>query len=80
LAKAPRTLEEIIRATINQNGKVSRGNARKNPLSPFSTKTASPQNIKEKIPVDVIISLFQIQFAQNTRNPRFKPAIEPLVG
>jgi hypothetical protein len=38
--------------------KASHGNARRNPLSPFITKTTSPQNIKEKVPIDMIISLF----------------------
>jgi len=56
--KAPRTPKKTVRATINQDGKASRGNASKNPLSPFSTKTTSPQNIIEEVPIDVIISLF----------------------
>jgi hypothetical protein len=60
LTKASRTPKKTVQATINQDGKESHGNASRNPLSPFSTKTISPQNIIEEVPIDVIISLFQI--------------------
>jgi hypothetical protein len=55
-----------MRVTVNQDGNVGRGNARRNPFLPFRTKTTMTQKVGKELPVDMVVSLFQVQLSNNT--------------
>jgi len=51
-----------------------------NPISPSLPKTTSLQQIKQRLPIYMVIGLLQIQFANNTLCSRAKPAIQAFIS
>jgi len=67
--KPSRTFKEPTLTAISQNRKPGSGVTKENPLSPYLYKITSLQYIKDEIPIDMVVSFFQIQFTKNTWNP-----------
>lgn len=53
-------------ATVDQDGKVGCGNTSKYPIPPFSTIPTALREVGEELPIDMVMSLFQVQFAHST--------------
>lgn len=75
LAKARRTTKETMQTTINQDREARRGDTSRYPFPPFSTKTKASQKIGKELRVDMVVSFFQLQLANNARNSRLQPTI-----
>lgn len=57
LAKSLRITEDTMQATIDQDGKAGHRNTSKYPLS---TKLKTPQKVGKELPIDMVLSLFQV--------------------
>jgi hypothetical protein len=80
LAKALRNTNDTIPTTINQDRKAGRGDTTKHLIPPFRTKTKTPQEIEEKLPVDMVVGFFQVQLTNNSKNSRFQPIVQTLIS
>jgi hypothetical protein len=58
--------KKTCRSAIHQYRELHRGNIISYPFTPSISKTASSQQIQEKNPIDMVISLFNAQLAQLT--------------
>jgi hypothetical protein len=54
-----------MQAIVNQDEKAGRGNTSRYPFPPSSTKPTTPHEIGEELPIEMVISLLQVQLAQN---------------
>jgi hypothetical protein len=52
--------QETIQATVNQDEKADCGNRSKNPFPSFKTKTTTPHEVGKELPINIVISLFQV--------------------
>lgn len=80
MAKTPRATKETTRTTINQNREASHGVTSRNPFPPLNAKIETPQQIRENLPVDMVVGVFQVQLADNTWKSQFQPAIQTLIS
>jgi hypothetical protein len=75
LGGGPRTIKETTQTTSNQDREAGRGDTSRYPFPPFSTKTKASQKIGKELRVDMVVSFFQLQLANNARNSRLQPTI-----
>jgi hypothetical protein len=81
--KALRTTNETMWATINQDGKEGRENTNRHQFPLFSTKLTMRHELGEELPIDMVISLFQVLLAHNVsnfRSSRYQPTVQALIG
>jgi hypothetical protein len=73
-----RAIKITRRSSIHKYGKSHCRNTKLYPTLPFLPKTTSLKQIKQEIPIDMIICLLQIQFAQYPGFPQSKKTIQTI--
>jgi hypothetical protein len=80
LSQTTGAIEETGRGIIHQNRKAHLTNSMCYPITPFLPKSTSPQQVQNKLPIDMIIGLLNIKFAKYTKSTRSDHVIQAFIS